>query len=440
MRRELPRTLAPVRAALLALLVLSACRDVGTRYTGQPQHTPECGDGVLDDGEDCDGSAMGDATCVTLGFEAGEVTCTAQCTYSTALCVRRCGNGVLDLDEACDGALGVPACTTWGFNECTDACAVSTAPCLATQPFSTAPETSMAYGGPAILGDLYPAGPGDLIVGVASRDRVELIAWSSTNGFVASTSRKISPLDRTPRLPELLDANADGISDLATINADGAFDLLLGSATSYTLQPLDAGCAGATFIPSNGAISSRAIAVGCETLYSLSAGGVTATSAPALVAAGPGPIWADATSLHFADGGTFAWPTAVTALNGGDLDGDGDEDVAALTANGVELFENTGTGFASHTTFTGTAPGELRVIDVDGDGALDVLWVDGEDLLVRRNNGGWSFAEKRTPMGTGTRRSLAVGDADGDGDLDVAVTFTAGGEATVTRVFLNRVR
>ena len=82
----------------------------------------------------------------------------------------------------------------------------------------------------------------------------------------------------------------------------------------------------------------------------------------------------------------------------------------------------------------------VRVIDVDGDGALDVLWVDGEDLLVRRNNGGWSFAEKRTPMGTGTRRSLAVGDADGDGDLDVAVTFTAGGEATVTRVFLNRVR
>ena len=43
-------------------------------------------------------------------------------------------------------------------------------------------------------------------------------------------------------------------------------------------------------------------------------------------------------------------------------------------------------------------------------------------------------------MGAGTRRSLALGDADGDGDLDVAVTFSAGGEATVTRTFLNRVR
>lgn len=440
MRHELPRTLAPVRVALLALLVLAACRDSGARYSGQPQHEPECGDGVRDDGEDCDGSSMGDATCTSLGFEAGTVTCAADCKYSTALCVRRCGNGVLDLDEACDGALGVPACTTWGFNECTSECAISTAPCLATPPFSTAPEAAMAYGGPAILGDMSPAGPGDLIVGVASRDRVELIAWANAAGFVPSTSRKISPLDRTPRLPEILDANADGVTDLATINADGTFDLLLGGATSYTLQTLDAGCAGATFIPSNGRIETHAIAVGCDALYFLSSAGVTTSPAPALVAAGPGPIWADATALHFADGGSFALPVGVTAINAGDLDGDGDEDAAAITANGVELFENTGTGFAPHTTFTGTAPGALRVIDVDGDRVVDVLWADGEDLVVRRNNGGWSFIEKRTAMGSGPRRSLALGDAEGDGDLDVAVTFSAGGEATVTRVFLNRVR
>lgn len=386
---------------------------------------------------------MGDATCVSLGFEAGSVTCTAQCTYSTALCVKRCGNGVLDLGETCDGKLGVPACTTWGFNECSDDCTVSVAPCLSTQPYSAGPETAMQYGGPAVLGDLQPSGPGDLVVGVAARDRVEIIPWSTTNGFVASTSKKIAPLDRQPRVPEVLDANADGITDIATINLDGEFDLLLGASNSYTLQTLDAGCAGAMFLPSNGALASTSVVAGCNTLYFLSANGVLTTAAPSFVAVGSSPsgvIWADATDLHFADGGAFALPLAVTAINAGDLDGDGDEDAAAITANGVELFENTGAGFASHTTYTGTAPGELRVIDVDGDGVLDVLWADGEDVVIRRNNGAWTFTEKRVAVGAGTRRSLALGDADGDHDLDIAVTFATGTDSTVTRVFLNRVR
>jgi hypothetical protein len=43
-------------------------------------------------------------------------------------------------------------------------------------------------------------------------------------------------------------------------------------------------------------------------------------------------------------------------------------------------------------------------------------------------------------LGAGAPISLSVGDADGDGDLDIASTHSAGGDATVTYVLVNKVR
>ena len=81
---------------------------------------------------------MGTGTCQSLGFDTGRLVCGTTCKYDTNLCVKRCGNGVLDLGEACDGELGVAACTTWGFNACSDTCTLDTRRCVV-QPFENGP-------------------------------------------------------------------------------------------------------------------------------------------------------------------------------------------------------------------------------------------------------------------------------------------------------------
>ncbi len=47
---------------------------------------PVCGDDAVDPGEDCDGTDLGTATCVTEGFAGGDLLCTATCTVDTGSC------------------------------------------------------------------------------------------------------------------------------------------------------------------------------------------------------------------------------------------------------------------------------------------------------------------------------------------------------------------
>jgi hypothetical protein len=55
---------------------------------------PFCGDGDIDEGEACDGTNLGENTCVSQGFDAGELGCTAECTLDTSSCVNVVGECV----------------------------------------------------------------------------------------------------------------------------------------------------------------------------------------------------------------------------------------------------------------------------------------------------------------------------------------------------------
>lgn len=48
---------------------------------------PGCGDGVVQVGEQCDGSAFGGATCASQNFTSGTLACTSLCVFDTAACV-----------------------------------------------------------------------------------------------------------------------------------------------------------------------------------------------------------------------------------------------------------------------------------------------------------------------------------------------------------------
>src|SRR5206468_2200964 len=57
-----------------------------------------CGDGAVSQGEQCDGDALGGATCASLSFASGTLTCT-QCHFDTSRC-SLCGDVGCDADRA----------------------------------------------------------------------------------------------------------------------------------------------------------------------------------------------------------------------------------------------------------------------------------------------------------------------------------------------------
>jgi cysteine-rich repeat protein len=64
---------------------------------------PLCGDGVAQSSEWCDATDLAGQDCLTLGYDGGELGCTAQCTFDESGCTR-CGDGVVDENESCDGS------------------------------------------------------------------------------------------------------------------------------------------------------------------------------------------------------------------------------------------------------------------------------------------------------------------------------------------------
>jgi hypothetical protein len=91
---------------------------------------PACGDDVINQGtESCDGTDLGDETCESVGsFTGGVLACTAGCAFDTTGCIAppTCGNGTLDAFEPCDATLlGGATCLTvpGGFGSGVLACA-----------------------------------------------------------------------------------------------------------------------------------------------------------------------------------------------------------------------------------------------------------------------------------------------------------------------------
>ncbi|MDY0003301.1 MAG: DUF4215 domain-containing protein, partial [Polyangia bacterium] len=78
----------------------------GWACSGEPsQCVSLCGNGTIDDGEECDGDDLGGNDCTTLGagFTSGELSCLAACRFDSTGCrLASCGNGVLDPGEECD--------------------------------------------------------------------------------------------------------------------------------------------------------------------------------------------------------------------------------------------------------------------------------------------------------------------------------------------------
>ncbi len=64
-----------------------------------------CGNGLLESPEECDGSDLGGATCVSLGYTGGTLACSPDCTLDTSRCIPRPGSEICDnqIDDDSDG-------------------------------------------------------------------------------------------------------------------------------------------------------------------------------------------------------------------------------------------------------------------------------------------------------------------------------------------------
>jgi hypothetical protein len=161
-------------------------------------------------------------------------------------------------------------------------------------------------------------------------------------------------------------------------------------------------------------------------------------------------VFAEATVLAGVELGMGRDPQGLSV---GDIDGDGDIDVAIglYAGQAVDLFRNDGmvAGVPSFTlaqrvrlgTFLGgfAYPRVVVLADVDGDADLDLLVneLGGGRLAVVRNHGGryGRVVEHRTPVIGKERPGMAhmqVVDIDADGDLDVVCpALLLGGEQKV---------
>jgi hypothetical protein len=237
---------------------------------------------------------------------------------------------------------------------------------------------------------------------------------------------------------EVADLDADGVSDvlLSCLGNFYATDDLVGSVVWLK------GTADGTFTPFT-------LLEGIGRVADVRAADFTGDGRVDLVVAEFG--WHKAGSIRLLENTTTDWSKPVfesrtidprhgtTHVPVADLNGDGKPDFVAVVSQGHETvvaFLNRGGGkFDTETVFAGPHPtyglNGAQVIDLDGDGDLDVLLSNGDALdhphLLRpdhgvtwlENRGGYPFHANRLADAPGAGSPVAA-DFDGNGLLDVA--------------------
>lgn len=132
--------------------------------------------------------------------------------------------------------------------------------------------------------------------------------------------------------------------------------------------------------------------------------------------------------------GSIPTGAAVEGIAAGDLNGDGFADIVAAqpTANNVRVLLGHGDGTFSYgePVDAGSNPYRPVLGDLDGDGDLDVALISGlgqaapDEISILLNLGGGILGPRTaidlTPYPS-SQNDIACGDVDGDGDADVAV-------------------
>jgi len=149
--------------------------------------------------------------------------------------------------------------------------------------------------------------------------------------------------------------------------------------------------------------------------------------------------------LHNEGNGKFAAPRRIksgeavessNALAVGDIDGDGRDDVALLGESELILIRQTEPGVLAEperAPHTATAPRMVKLQDLDGDGRLDVVIMDGDGdhpIHVRFAEAGGKLGPERR-FALASPRALAFGQVDGKGGVELLTVEEQSGRGKV---------
>jgi hypothetical protein len=134
---------------------------------------------------------------------------------------------------------------------------------------------------------------------------------------------------------------------------------------------------------------------------------------------------------HYISVGVGA-PATLTDLQPADYDRDGDVDVVVASSQGVGWYENNGAEtFAYRPITTTPSVAAIAVVDVDGDGAFDVVptFAGSSPALVwYRNEGGYTSTRQTVASPITFYSSIRAADMDRDGDVDFVVGAATGSD------------
>ena len=226
----------------------------------------------------------------------------------------------------------------------------------------------------------------------------------------------------------VLDLDGDGDLDIASLEVE--FNFATGEATGMVNVALNDGAAGFSTLATYELGTFGALEFVFRTLV---AADLDDDGDPDLAAIGTtAPL-----VLLFNDGrggfgravdtGIVVSPGPLTALlDAGDLDGDGDVDLA-LGLPG-QIATNDGFGAFTASPFSDDSnPRNLEIVDLDGDGDEDIAY----GFRVHLNDGTGTFTlQGATYPGSGAAECVFA-DFDGDGDQDVACARNFPGEITI---------
>jgi hypothetical protein len=319
-----------------------------------------------------------------------------------------------------------------------------------------------------VIGRTIPfvAFPERLAVGRLDGDaRADLVVFERTTSPGSSGAIKVildpsgaGTLAQTVSLP------TDASLALADLDADGALDLVLGTAAGLTVRR---GSGGGTFLAAEDyaqVAGNYAIVVadldgdgdqdvatsawhlsGVRVRWNDGTGGLSATSEVATgafpISLAGGDVEGDGTddlAIHASDGSTWVAHGPALALSHrvgepgsgwdakvlvADVDGDGRGEVfsGVYGARFLRWWRpGAGGGFTSGPLLpVGEGPDDLVAADVDGDGDRDLVVArgSGDGAAVVRNEGGWFAAA--APLGLRYDSELVLADLDGDHRLDL---------------------